>query len=112
MPPKSAVLDAPVHAEIEAAPVVTEPAPMTKAEALASDKPEARLQVMRDAWERQNTKNPVRPPKHYSVSFRDKSLTVEARDEAEAWAKFCDAMKDWPSPKLPGRTIKEVPAPV
>lgn len=35
----------------------------------------------------------------FKVSWGDKSEVVNARDSSEAWAKFCDHVKVWPSPK-------------
>ena len=34
--------------------------------------------------------------------------TVEAKDESEAWAKFCDRIRTWPGPKYCNRKIEAV----
>lgn len=35
----------------------------------------------------------------FRVSWGQKSDVISARDKSEAWARFCDHMKVWPSPK-------------
>ena len=39
---------------------------------------------------------------------QDYCETVEAKSEADAWAKFCDKIRTWPSPKYCGRKIEKV----
>ncbi len=46
----------------------------------------------------------------YKVTLDDKSGVFEARDANEAWAMFCDANKQWPSPKYSKRQIEKVAA--
>lgn len=54
----------------------------------------------------------VESPKPKTPKFRvtlgDDSQEIEAVNESEAWAKFCDMRKKWPSPRTPGRTIEKV----
>ena len=42
----------------------------------------------------------------FRVRLGDASEVIEARDANEAWAKFCDGRKSWPSPKVAGRTVE------
>lgn len=47
----------------------------------------------------------------YRVTLGDESGEYDARDPDEAWAKFCDAHKTWPSPKYSQRKIEKIPEP-
>jgi hypothetical protein len=71
---------------------------------------EARVEVGRSAWERNQRKanRPAPPPSPYQVTFGEKSAKVMALSEREAWAKFCDELKTYPSPKSAGITITKI----
>ena len=45
-------------------------------------------------------------PKRYRVSLGDKTAMVAASDRRDAWARFCDAIKAWPSPKAANIVIE------
>lgn len=67
----------------------------------ASPSPAARAAVARKAAERQRVNSPAKQPTKWSVGTYDKPddlTTVEALDENEAWARYCDGMGKWPSP--------------
>lgn len=70
---------------------------------------DARVEVGRNAWDR-NTRKPARPAPllTFEVSYNGKSAKVRAVSEREAWAKFCDKVQNWPSPRVPGITITKV----
>ena len=42
----------------------------------------------------------------FRVSLNGESMEVQARDEREAWALFCDSRRSWPGPKSPGRKVE------
>lgn len=65
---------------------------------LESSHPEARVAVGRTARERQLRRNPERKPANFRVTYQDRSEVIKALDPNEAWAKFCDGQKTWPSP--------------
>lgn len=44
----------------------------------------------------------------FRVTVGDKSDVVDAPNEADAWANFCDKHQNWPNPKHSGRTIEQV----
>lgn len=44
----------------------------------------------------------------YHVEVGEFSADIEARDEAEAWAKFNDAHKTSYGPKYPGRKVEKI----
>jgi hypothetical protein len=55
--------------------------------------------------------------RRYKVSFLDNPVSgsgeriteiINARDADEAWAKACDKVKQWPSPKWCDRKIEEI----
>lgn len=46
-------------------------------------------------------------PPRWLVCCGTLSATVEADNEADAWAVFCDTMSVWPGPKVP-HTIERV----
>lgn len=109
MPPKSEPKpELEVNAGVGLA-ISQEPAPLSLKEALTSDSPEARLVVSRDAWARQQTNKPPVPEKTFQVTFRSHgTATFKAKDRGDAWAKYCDKIQEWPSPRLPGIEIVEV----
>lgn len=61
--------------------------------------------VAREAQERQRKNKPARPDRKFAVSAGavaasvDKPEVYEAQTPEEAWAKFCDKNKVYPSPK-------------
>lgn len=82
------------------------------ADAPAKDSPfpAARLEVGRSAFERNLPVNrgPAPSIKKYRVSVNGKSDVVEAIDERDAWAIYCDAQQSYPSPRASGRVIELV----
>ena len=44
----------------------------------------------------------------YEVQLGELKQTVEADSPNDAWAHFCDAIKQWPSPKRIDRKIRRV----
>lgn len=63
--------------------------------------------------DRQLNNRPARPKRTFSVTsqVRGKKVTRKIKgvvDEGEAWAKFCDANKSWPSRRYTRPVIKEV----
>lgn len=44
----------------------------------------------------------------YRVQVAELTMEIEARDEAEAWAKFNDAHKTSYGPKYPGRKVEKI----
>lgn len=42
---------------------------------------------------------PAVAPKAWLVTFNGKVERIEAANERDAWAHYCDAHKMWPSPK-------------
>jgi hypothetical protein len=72
--------------------------------------PEVRLKTARDARQRQRVNQPAKPLNIYAVALADGSGKVdadrvEAIDENEAWAKFCDGRKHTRGPHSVDRTI-------
>lgn len=47
-------------------------------------------------------------PCTFRVSLGEQSAEIEARDENEAWAVFCDQQKSWPGPKVAGRKVERI----
>lgn len=43
---------------------------------------------------------PVEAKQRYRIRLHDRDAVVEATSPQEAWAKWCDAQKYWPSPRL------------
>ncbi len=86
----------------------TRPAGAGKRKPKESAAPEDRSVVGRSARERQL--RPLSPPQpvKFEVRYQEKTATVEAIDENEAWAKFCDAEKVYPSPA--GRIVRRLDA--
>ena len=62
------------------------------------DAPQAATAVADPPAERRDPT--ARRPGQYLVQFMDDEATVSASSPAEAWAKFCDGKRIWPSPKL------------
>lgn len=90
------------------APAADKEAPAKDPKAFAD--PEARGDVAADAWRRnQRTSNkPAPQPSQFQVSYNGESKEITAVNEREAWAKFCDAVGKYPSPKSPGIEIKKL----
>lgn len=78
--------------------------------------PEARVEVGRTAFERQLPQNRSAAPRkrRFAVSLGDEQpTTVVADSPNDAWAIFCDARKEWPSPRVSNRKIEDLgPVPV
>lgn len=72
--------------------------------------PTRRKAVADDAYARNNpTERPPAPTiKKWNVKCGDRSATVEAQNERDAWANACDSWKKWPSPRLPGIEIHQL----
>lgn len=68
--------------------------------------PASRSNVGRSARARQLRPLPARQPELFRVTHGATAQDVEALDESEAWAKFCDNQKSWPSPA--GRTVEKL----
>jgi hypothetical protein len=66
--------------------------------------PEDRVTFGRSARQRQLRSKPPRQPIKWDVQHGDESEIVEALDPDEAWAKFCDARRSYPSPA--GRQVR------
>lgn len=66
--------------------------------------PEDRVTFGRSARQRQLQPKPPRQPIKWEVRHGDDSEIVEALDPDEAWAKFCDARRSYPSPA--GRQVR------
>lgn len=48
------------------------------------------------------------PLPRFKVTLGDKSDVIDAANELEAWALFCDKHKHWPNPSKSGRTVELV----
>ena len=72
--------------------------------------PTIRKAVADDAYARNHpTERPPAPTiKKWNVQCGDRSATVEAQNERDAWANACDSWKKWPSPRLPGIEIHQL----
>jgi hypothetical protein len=75
---------------------------------LADASPDGRVAVGQSAFDRQlpRNKKPQRELKKYRVTLDGDSREIDALDANEAWAKFCDEKKHWPSPRTSGRTVE------
>jgi hypothetical protein len=101
----------------EAAPAA--PAPKKKAaidppppvtEAHASTDTVKRQEVARNVGQRQRiNKPPVLVSKRWRIEFNGQvQCEIEALSANEAWARWCDGQKNYPSPHSGGRVITEV----
>lgn len=47
-------------------------------------------------------------PGTYRVTLGEHTGEFQARDRNDAWAQFCDSIKQWPSPKRSDRKIERI----
>jgi hypothetical protein len=78
---------------------IAEAPKLITAETLAAEA-KRREEYARNCDARQRMNKPGQPDRPFLVEYGEFKDKINAQNDREAWAKFCDANKVWPPPRM------------